>query len=171
MAVSTGGLVFGTEGSDMKLEDIQIQDFGQVGEVCITKDDTLLLNGKGSTKDIDIRVDQIREAMEDTTSDYEKEKMQERMARLVWPSVFGLDFSEFYIILLIWIRFHLKNSNGILLLKLFCLIVGKKIVLVIEKKNLKFNTEDREFTKKFEITRTIYSNSDRSKQFLKWNAF
>jgi chaperonin GroEL len=82
MAVSTGGLVFGTEGSDMKLEDIQIQDFGQVGEVCITKDDTLLLNGKGSTKDIDIRVDQIREAMEDTTSDYEKEKMQERMARL-----------------------------------------------------------------------------------------
>lgn len=82
MAVSTGGLVFGTEGSDMKLEEIQIQDFGQVGEVCITKDDTLLLNGKGSTKDIDIRVDQIREAMEDTSSDYEKEKMQERMARL-----------------------------------------------------------------------------------------
>lgn len=82
MAISTGGLVFGTEGSDMKLEDIQIQDFGQVGEVCITKDDTLLLNGKGSTKDIDIRVDQIREAMEDTSSDYEKEKMQERMARL-----------------------------------------------------------------------------------------
>ena len=102
MAVSTGGLVFGTEGSDMKLEEIQIQDFGQVGEVCITKDDTLLLNGRGSKKDIDIRVDQIRDAMEDTTSDYEKEKMQERMARLVClPSVLELDFSEFFIILLI----------------------------------------------------------------------
>merc|ERR1712088_990698 len=82
MAISTGGLVFGTEGSDIKLEDIQAQDFGQVGEVCITKDDTLLLKGKGNQRDIDIRVDQIREAMEDTTSDYEKEKMQERMARL-----------------------------------------------------------------------------------------
>merc|ERR1712088_895829 len=82
MAVSTGGLVFGTEGSDLKLEDIQIHDFGQVGEVTITKDDTLFLKGKGNEKDIDLRCDQIREAMEDTTSDYEKEKMQERMARL-----------------------------------------------------------------------------------------
>merc|ERR1711997_178213 len=82
MAISTGALVFGTEGSDLKLEDIQIQDFGQVGEVCITKDDTLLLNGKGNQRDIDIRVDQIREAIEDTSSEYEKEKMQERMARL-----------------------------------------------------------------------------------------
>merc|ERR1712109_422608 len=45
MAISTGGLVFGTEGSDLKLEDIQLQDLGQVGEVAITKDDTLLLKG------------------------------------------------------------------------------------------------------------------------------
>merc|ERR1719295_1738314 len=82
MAISTGGLVFGTEGSDIKLEDIQAQDFGQVGEVCITKDDTLLLKGKGNQNDIDIRVDQIREAIEDTSSEYEKEKMQERMARM-----------------------------------------------------------------------------------------
>ena len=82
MAISCGGLVFGTEGSDVKLEDIQAQDFGQVGEVCITKDDTLLLKGKGNQRDIDIRVDQIREAIEDTSSEYEKEKMQERMARM-----------------------------------------------------------------------------------------
>ena len=82
MAISTGGLVFGTEGSDIKLEDIQLQDLGQVGEVAITKDDTLLLKGKGNQRDIDIRVDQIREAIEDTSSEYEKEKMQERMARL-----------------------------------------------------------------------------------------
>lgn len=82
MAISTGGLVFGTEGIDTKLEDIQAQDFGQVGEVIITKDDTLLLNGKGSAKDIDARVEQIRAAIEDTSSEYEKEKMQERMARM-----------------------------------------------------------------------------------------
>ena len=82
MAISTGGLVFGTEGSDIKLEDIQAQDFGQVGEVCITKDETLLLKGKGNQNDIDIRVDQIRAAIEDTSSEYEKEKMQERMARM-----------------------------------------------------------------------------------------
>merc|ERR1712168_1444505 len=82
MAISTGGLVFGTEGSDIKLEDIQAQDFGQVGEVCITKDDTLLLKGKGKQNDIDIRCEQIRAAIEDTSSKYEKEKMQERMARM-----------------------------------------------------------------------------------------
>merc|ERR1712096_588006 len=44
MAVASGGLVFGTEGDTLKLEDIQIQDFGTVGEVVITKDDTMLLN-------------------------------------------------------------------------------------------------------------------------------
>merc|ERR1712073_231430 len=82
MAISTGGMVFGTDATDLKLEDIQIHDFGQVGEVTITKDDTLFLKGKGNQKDIDIRVDQIREAIEDTSSEYEKEKMQERMARM-----------------------------------------------------------------------------------------
>lgn len=82
MAVSAGGMVFGTEGMDVKLEDIQIQDFGQIGEVIITKDDTLLLKGKGSEKEISARVDQIRTAIEETSSEYEKEKMQERMARL-----------------------------------------------------------------------------------------
>ncbi len=82
MAISAGGLVFGTEGTDLKLEDIQMQDFGQVGEVTITKDDTLLLKGKGNAKDIEARVDQIRVAIEDTSSEYEKEKMQERMARM-----------------------------------------------------------------------------------------
>merc|ERR1712156_1077497 len=82
MAISTGGMVFGTDATDLKLEDIQIHDFGQVGEVTITKDDTLFLKGKGNQKDIDLRCDQIRDAIEDTSSEYEKEKMQERMARL-----------------------------------------------------------------------------------------
>merc|ERR1719210_1768480 len=60
MAIATGGLVFGTDATDIKLEDIQPHDFGQVGEVSITKDDTLFLRGKGNQKEIDARVDQIR---------------------------------------------------------------------------------------------------------------
>lgn len=55
---------------------------GQVGEVIITKDDTLILKGKGKKADIDRRADQIRDQIENTTSDYEKEKLQERLARL-----------------------------------------------------------------------------------------
>merc|ERR1711983_257511 len=82
MAISTGGMVFGTEGVDVKLEDIQVQDFGQIGEVVITKDDTLMLKGKGSQKEIDSRVEQIKASIEESSSEYEKEKMQERMARL-----------------------------------------------------------------------------------------
>merc|ERR1719204_575626 len=51
MAVATGGLVFGTEGAEVKLEDVQIQDFGRVGEVSISKDDTMMLKGAGSQSD------------------------------------------------------------------------------------------------------------------------
>lgn len=60
----------------------QASDLGQVGEVNITKDDTLFLKGKGKKSDIDKRADQIRDQIENTTSDYEKEKLQERLARL-----------------------------------------------------------------------------------------
>lgn len=55
---------------------------GQIGEIIITKDDTLLLNGKGKKTDVDRRIEQIRDQIENTTSDYEKEKLQERLARL-----------------------------------------------------------------------------------------
>merc|ERR1719189_346544 len=82
MAISTGGLVFGEEGSDIKIEDVQLHDLGQVGEVTITKDDTLLLKGKGNESKIKDRVESIKDAIDNTSSDYEKEKMQERMARL-----------------------------------------------------------------------------------------
>merc|ERR1712050_123563 len=82
MAIASGGLVFGTEGDTLKLEDVQIQDFGRVGEVLITKDDTMLLRGGGAEHDISRRVDQISDQIEDTNSEYEKEKLQERMARL-----------------------------------------------------------------------------------------
>merc|ERR1711899_186706 len=79
---ATGGMVFGEEGSDLKIEDVQLHDLGQVGEVTITKDDTLLLKGKGNEKLISERVESIKDAIDNTSSDYEKEKMQERMARL-----------------------------------------------------------------------------------------
>merc|ERR1712126_800651 len=58
------------------------QDFGRVGEVVVSKDDTMMLNGAGVQTDISRRVDQLRDQIEDTNSEYEKEKIQERMARL-----------------------------------------------------------------------------------------
>merc|ERR1711876_59835 len=82
MAIASGGLAFGTEGDTLKLEDVQIQDFGKVGEVVVTKDDCMLLKGAGGETDISKRVDMIRDQIEDTNSEYEKEKLQERMARL-----------------------------------------------------------------------------------------
>lgn len=82
IAISTGALVFGDEANMIKLEDVKVSDFGQIGEVVITKDDTLLLKGKGQKSDIDRRVEQLREQIKETTSDYEKEKLQERLARL-----------------------------------------------------------------------------------------
>ena len=82
MAVATGALVFGDEANLVKIEDVQIHDLGQVGEVTITKDDTLLLRGKGRKEEVDQRVEQIRDQMELSTSEYEKEKLQERLAKL-----------------------------------------------------------------------------------------
>merc|ERR1712133_204722 len=82
MAIATGGLVFGEEGSDIKIEDVQIHDLGQVGEVTITKDDTLLLRGKGRKEEVAQRVEQIKDQMDLTTSEYEKEKLNERLAKL-----------------------------------------------------------------------------------------
>ena len=74
--------VFGDEAIGISLEDIQPHDFGKVGEVQITKDDTLLLRGGGSSADIDKRAAEIVEQLDNTTSDYEKEKLNERLAKL-----------------------------------------------------------------------------------------
>mgnify|MGYP005985796297 CR=1 FL=1 len=82
MAIATGGIVFGDEANIVKLEDVQLSDLGQVGEIVITKDDTLILKGKGKKDDITKRADQIKDQIENTTSEYEKEKLQERLARL-----------------------------------------------------------------------------------------
>lgn len=82
MAIATGGIVFGDEANIVKLEDVQLSDLGQVGEIVITKDDTLILKGKGKKDDITKRADQIKDQIQNTTSEYEKEKLQERLARL-----------------------------------------------------------------------------------------
>lgn len=74
--------VFGEEGVELKIEDISLSDFGQVGEVSITKDDTLLLHGKGSKEEVEKRCLAIKEQLESTTSEYEKEKLNERLAKL-----------------------------------------------------------------------------------------
>lgn len=82
MAIASGGIVFGDEAELVKIEDVQLSDLGQIGEVSITKDDTLVLKGKGKKEDIQRRVDTIKEQIADTSSEYEKEKLQERLARL-----------------------------------------------------------------------------------------
>ena len=78
-------LIFQVFGDDMglKMEEIQLSDLGQVGEVIVTKDDTLLMKGKGDSIAIDQRVEQIKDDIENTNSDYEREKFQERLAKLV----------------------------------------------------------------------------------------
>lgn len=82
MAIATGAIVFGDDANLVKIEDIQLSDFGSAGEVIITKDDTMLLKGRGEKVHIDARAQQIRDQISDTTSEYEKEKLQERLARL-----------------------------------------------------------------------------------------
>ncbi|XP_036432738.1 60 kDa heat shock protein, mitochondrial [Colossoma macropomum] len=82
MAIATGGVVFGDEATGLAVEDIQAHDFGRVGEVVVTKDDTMLLKGRGDPAAVEKRVAELAEQLENTTSDYEKEKLNERLAKL-----------------------------------------------------------------------------------------
>lgn len=74
--------MFGDEAVGLAVEDIQAHDFGRVGEVVVTKDDTMLLKGRGEPAAIEKRAAEIVEQLETTTSDYEKEKLNERLAKL-----------------------------------------------------------------------------------------
>jgi chaperonin GroEL len=65
-----------------KLENVTINMLGKAKKVVITKDDTTIVNGAGKKPDIEARVGQIRQQIEDTSSDYDKEKLQERLAKL-----------------------------------------------------------------------------------------
>jgi chaperonin GroEL len=81
MAILAGGNVI-TEEMGRKLETTQISDLGQCDKVISTKDDTTFVGGKGSDKDIKGRINEIKAQIEKTTSDYDKEKLQERLAKL-----------------------------------------------------------------------------------------
>ncbi|MEI7594663.1 MAG: chaperonin GroEL [Bacteroidota bacterium] len=81
IAILTGGTVISEE-TGMKLEDADITSLGQCEKITIDKDNTTIINGKGQKSDIEGRVNQIKAQVESTTSDYDKEKLQERLAKL-----------------------------------------------------------------------------------------
>ncbi|MGA9752383.1 MAG: chaperonin GroEL [Acidobacteriota bacterium] len=82
IAILTGGKCI-TEDLGIKLENITLADLGRAKKVVIDKDNTTLVEGNGSASDIEGRVKQIRREIEDTTSDYDREKLQERLAKIV----------------------------------------------------------------------------------------
>lgn len=82
IAIAFGGVVFGDEATTSKLEDITITDLGEIGEFTVTKDDTLMMRGKGDPEEVSRRVNELKDEIEETTSEYEKDKLQERLARL-----------------------------------------------------------------------------------------
>jgi chaperonin GroEL len=81
LAILTGATVISEE-VGMSLDNVTLEDLGQAKRVVITKEDTTVIDGVGSADDIKARVEQIRAQMEVTTSDYDREKLQERMAKL-----------------------------------------------------------------------------------------
>jgi chaperonin GroEL len=81
IAILTGSQVI-SEDLGIKLENVTLDMLGTAKRVSITKDDTTVVAGAGKKKDIEARVGQIRAQIEETTSDYDKEKLQERMAKL-----------------------------------------------------------------------------------------
>ena len=82
IAVLTGGKVI-SEDLGIKLENVQLEDLGECKKVTIDKDNTTIVEGKGAGEDIEARIAQIRRQIEETTSDYDREKLQERLAKLV----------------------------------------------------------------------------------------
>jgi chaperonin GroEL len=81
IAVLTGGQVI-SEDLGIKLENVTLDMLGRAKKVVITKDDTTIVDGAGKKADIEARVAQIKQQIEDTTSDYDREKLQERLAKL-----------------------------------------------------------------------------------------
>jgi chaperonin GroEL len=81
IAILTGGQVISEE-LGRKLENVRISDLGRADKVVVTKDDTTIIGGRGDPKAIKGRIEQIKAEMEKTTSDYDREKLQERLAKL-----------------------------------------------------------------------------------------
>ena len=82
IAILTGGRVI-SEDLGIKLENVHIEDLGRAKRVVVDKDTTTIIEGAGKKSDIEARVKQIRAQIEETTSDYDREKLQERLAKLV----------------------------------------------------------------------------------------
>ncbi len=82
IAVLTGGQVI-TDDLGIKLENIELEDLGRAKKIVIDKENTTIVEGVGVADDIKARVNQIKKQIEDTTSDYDREKLQERLAKLV----------------------------------------------------------------------------------------
>src|SRR5437899_1596119 len=82
MAILNGGKAI-TEDLGIKLENIKLDELGKAKKITIDKDNTTIVEGAGKAKDIEGRVKQIRTQVEETTSDYDREKLQERLAKLV----------------------------------------------------------------------------------------
>jgi chaperonin GroEL len=81
IAILTGGQLI-SEDLGIKLENVGLEMLGKAKKVSITKDDTTIVDGSGEKADIEARIGQIKRQIEDTTSDYDKEKLQERLAKL-----------------------------------------------------------------------------------------
>jgi chaperonin GroEL len=81
MAVLTGGQVIAEE-LGLKLENVTLKELGSVKKIVITKDETTLIEGAGSKQAIEGRCDELRKQIESTTSDYDREKLEERLAKL-----------------------------------------------------------------------------------------
>lgn len=81
LAVLTGGKLI-TEDLGIKLENVGLEDLGRAKRIVVDKENTTIIEGEGKTSDINGRVAQIRRQIEETTSDYDKEKLQERLAKL-----------------------------------------------------------------------------------------
>jgi len=81
MAILTGGQVIAEE-LGLKLENVTLQDLGRARKVVVDKDNTTIVEGGGAKKDIEGRCNEIRKQIEETTSDYDREKLQERLAKL-----------------------------------------------------------------------------------------
>lgn len=81
IAIVTGGKVISEDLGD-SLENVTVDDLGKAKKVTISKEDTTIVDGAGNKKDIEERANQIRSEIENTTSDYDKEKLQERLAKI-----------------------------------------------------------------------------------------
>ncbi len=82
IAILTGGKSI-TEDLGVKLENVKLEDLGQAKKVIIDKDNTTVMQGAGAKKDVDARSETIRRQIKETTSDYDREKLQERLAKMV----------------------------------------------------------------------------------------